>query len=208
MSLNELVEELFTNFQERTEKSRPYVVGIDGLSGAGKTTLVNKLQSELKKQCDVVVIHIDDHIVERNKRYDTGYEEWYEYYYLQWGVNMLVDKLFKEIHRNSSKLTLPYYDKSMDKTDNKTLSIPSDSMIIVEGVFLQRKEWKSYYDFTVFIDCPREVRHERVLQRDRYIGNEQAILDKYKRRYWLGEEHYLKTVNPLKIANRIFKSTL
>src|SRR5690606_28757279 len=133
---------------------------------------------------------------------------WYEYYYLQWDVNMLVDKLFKEIHRNSSKLTLPYYDKSMDKTDNKTLSIPSDSMILVEGVFLQRKEWKSYYDFTVFIDCPREVRHERVLQRDRYIGNEQAILDKYKRRYWLGEEHYFKTVNPLKIANRIFKSTL
>ncbi|SOC43208.1 kinase [Ureibacillus acetophenoni] len=183
-------------------------MGIDGLSGAGKTTLVNRLQSEMKDRCNVIVIHIDDHIVERNKRYDTGYEEWYEYYYLQWDINMLVDKLFNEIHRNSSKITLPYYEKSMDKSIDKTLLVTPESMIVIEGVFLQRKEWKSYYDFTVFIDCPREVRYERVLQRDRYIGNEQAILDKYKRRYWLGEEHYLKTVNPLKKANSIYKPTV
>ena len=41
------------------------------------------------------IFHIDDHIVERNKRYHTGYEEWYEYYYLQWDIAYLQKKFFK-----------------------------------------------------------------------------------------------------------------
>lgn len=207
MCLTELIEVLLTQIQKRTNKKRPYVLGIDGLSGSGKTTLVSTLQSKMKDHCNVIVIHIDDHIVEKNKRYNTGYEEWYEYYYLQWDVDMLVDILFHRIHSNSPKLTLPFYDKLMDKINYKKLSLTPDSIIVIEGVFLQRKKWKAYYDFTVFIDCPREIRYERVLKRDRYIGNEQAILDKYARRYWLSEEHYLKTVKPLEMANKIYKCT-
>ena len=41
------------------------------------------------------IFHIDDHIVERNKRYHTGYEEWYEHYYLQWDIEWLRRKFFK-----------------------------------------------------------------------------------------------------------------
>jgi len=205
MCLNELIEDLLSNFQNRTVRERPYIVGIDGLSGAGKTTLVKKLQDYLKNQCNIVVLHIDDHIVERDRRYHTRYEEWYEYYYLQWDAEMLVEKLFKKLHSNSTELTLPFYDKSIDQIEHKTLSIHSNCMVIIEGIFLQRKEWKEYYDFTIFVDCPREKRYERVLQRDSYIGNEQEILDKYKRRYWLGEDYYLETVKPTEIANKLYK---
>jgi uridine kinase len=205
MCLNYLINEIFTNYHTRTNKDRSYIVGIDGLSGAGKTTLVNKLESELKNKCNVVVIHIDDHIVERNKRYNTGYEEWYEYYYLQWDVEMLTEELFKKIYERNTKLTLPFYENSIDKINNNTIPISQDSIILIEGIFLQRKEWKAYYDYTVFIDCPREIRYERVLKRDTYIGDLQARLDKYKRRYWLGENHYLENENPIKIVNKIYK---
>ena len=47
---------------------RPFVVAIDGLSGAGKTTLVSHLNNEPS----VYVLHIDDYIVERDRRYETG----------------------------------------------------------------------------------------------------------------------------------------
>ena len=153
MCLNELINEILTKFHKRTNKNRSYIVGIDGLSGAGKTTLVNKLESELKNKCNVIVIHIDDHIVERNKRYHTGYEEWYEYYYLQWDIEKLTEELFTKINCNNTKLNLPFYDNSIDKNINKTISITPDSIILIEGIFLQRKEWNTYYDFTVFIDC-------------------------------------------------------
>lgn len=65
---------------EKHREARPYIVAIDGLSGAGKTTLVNLLKSILDKP---VIIHIDGHIVEKSKRYETGQEQWLEYYQLQ-----------------------------------------------------------------------------------------------------------------------------
>ncbi len=111
--------EIIAKFQQRTTKYHPFVIGIDGLSGAGKTTLVSKLESELKYTCRVVVIHMDDLIVERNKRYHTGFEEWYEYYYLQWDINELTVRLFNSL-RTNHKITFPFYEKSIDKTVDKT----------------------------------------------------------------------------------------
>jgi uridine kinase len=205
MSFYEMANELETKFNTRANKTRSYIVGIDGLSGAGKTTLVHKLEERLKHICNVVIIHIDDYIVNRTSRYNTGLDEWYEYYYLQWDAEILKDGLFKSIYTGNSKLTLPFYEKSSDTIFTKTISVPPNSIVIIEGIFLQRKEWKAFYDYIVFIDCPREVRYERVLKRDSYIGDKQAILDKYKRRYWLGEEYYLRTVNPMENANKILK---
>lgn len=204
MCLHNIKNEIVNQFQQRTLKNRPYLIGIGGLSGAGKTSLVNQLESELKHLCKIVVIHIDDLIVKRNNRYNTGYEEWYEYYYLQWDVELLTEVLFKGIS-NHTELTLPFYEKSIDKMIHKTISLTPDSIILMEGVFLQRKEWKGFYDCTIFIDCPREIRYERVRKRDKYIGDTHEILDKYKRRYWLGEDHYLKMENPIESANKVYK---
>ncbi|QOV12797.1 kinase [Viridibacillus arvi] len=202
MDIKELAEKILLQFATRTFKERPLIVAIDGLSGAGKTTLVKKLEQELNNNnSSVVIIHIDDHIEKKHKRYETGHEEWYEYYYLQWDIKMLTTSLFEGLKSNKKNITLQYYDKSTDTISAKQISVAVDSIILIEGIFLQRKEWREFYDYTIFLDCPRELRYERVLNRDSYIGDKQAILLKYKRRYWLGEEHYLYTDNPIKNAD-------
>lgn len=43
MDIKELAEKILLQFATRTFKERPLIVAIDGLSGAGKTTLVKKL---------------------------------------------------------------------------------------------------------------------------------------------------------------------
>lgn len=204
--MKEIVERLLGEFSTRIHKDRPLIVAIDGLSGAGKTTLVKKLEHELTKKSQVIVIHIDDHIVERNKRYETGHEEWYEYYYLQWDIAMLTKTLFQQLHKTNSTLVLPFYDLPTDTISIKDRPVPADSIVLIEGIFLQRKEWRHYYDFIIFLNCPRETRYERALNRDVYIGDYEARLSKYKRRYWPGEEHYLNTESPLENANKIYTS--
>lgn len=183
--------------------NRPFIVAIDGLSGAGKTTFVNQLKNKLDH---IFVIHMDDHIVEREKRYDTGYEQWYEYYQLQWDTHFLEEHLFKKLHQNERELHLPFYNKDQDSCVNKTIHLPPDTIVIIEGVFLLREEWKNYYDYIIFLDCPKEVRYERVLQRDTYIGDKAEIAKKYRERYWIAEEYYLNKQSPLKLAHSIFCS--
>ena len=202
MAANEITKSILFQYSGRTNINRPFLVAIDGLSGAGKTTLIKRIESEIRSNdYKVMIIHIDDHIVKRNKRYDTGYEEWYEYYYLQWDVEMLVNHLFETLHNNSLELVLPYYNHSTDSFTTKQTPIPSDAIVLIEGIFLQRKEWQSFYDYIIFLDCPREIRYKRVLERDSYIGDYQARLDKYKRRYWPGEDHYMKEVKPIENAD-------
>ena len=34
-------------------------------------------------------------------------------------------------------------------------------VIVIEGVFLQRKEWRDFFHYMVYLDCPRETRFLR-----------------------------------------------
>ena len=195
--MDTLKEAIQTKFKKHNLE-RPFIVAIDGLSGAGKTTLVQKLQNSIDQ---VVIIHIDDHIVRREYRYNTGYDEWFEYYQLQWDVTYIKEHLFEKLHQNEQQLQLLFYNKEYDTLSKKTINIPPNSIVIIEGIFLLRDEWKAYFDYTVFVDCPREVRYERVLHRDTYIGDLEQRLKKYQNRYWKAEDYYLSKQQPLKYAN-------
>ncbi len=92
MSTNELITIMKKHRENR------FILGIDGLSRSGKTTFVANLKENMKQESiPFHIFHIDDHIVERNKRYDTGFEEWYEYYYLQWDIEWLRQKFFSKV---------------------------------------------------------------------------------------------------------------
>ncbi|WP_074033050.1 kinase [Exiguobacterium sp. AT1b] len=177
--------------------NRPFVVAIDGLSGAGKTTLVSRLSEEPT----ILVLHIDDYIVERDKRYETGQPESIEYYALQWDVSRLERELFRPLRNGITELTLPRYVYERDVIAEEVVDVSSAYTIVVEGIFLQRPEWRPYYDYVIYLDCPREVRYERVLNRDTYLGVPEERLAKYKRRYWPGEDLYLQLVDPKKGAD-------
>lgn len=176
---------------------RPFVVAIDGLSGAGKTTFVSHLSNEPS----VHIFHIDDYIVERDKRYQTGQPESTEYYALQWDVSRLERQLFRPLHEGATKLTLPRYMYERDVITEEVVDVSSAHTVVVEGIFLQRPEWRSYFDYVIYLDCPREVRYERVLNRDTYLGDPAERLAKYKRRYWPGEDVYLQQIDPKRGAD-------
>lgn len=78
-------------------------------------------------------------------------------------------------------------------------------MVIIEGIFLLRDEWKNCYDYIVFLDCPKEMRYARVIQRDTYIGDIDERVNKYTKRYWPAEEYYLEKQKPMERAHYIQK---
>lgn len=200
----ETARQIIETAYAKRKQARPFIVAIDGLSGAGKTTLVERLRGIAPNE---LILHIDDFIVERYRRYETGQPEAMEYYALQWDVDLLVKVLFEPLSQGETRLTLPYYDRAEDTIVMRTLDVAPNALILIEGIFLLRDEWRRYFDYIVYLDCPRKVRYERVLHRDTYIGDLAERLDKYERRYWPGEAHYIKTVNPQAQADRIIRSS-
>ncbi|MGF3103030.1 hypothetical protein [Rossellomorea sp. DUT-2] len=117
---------------------------------------------------------------------------------------MIQAELFKKLHSNINLLTLPFYNNSTYTMFDKKVTVPPSEIVILEGVFLQRKEWRSYFDFMIFLNCTQELRFKRVLGRDVYLGDYQVRLEKYKRRYWLAEDFYLNEEKPIDNADFIF----
>ncbi|MDX8343553.1 kinase [Rossellomorea sp. YZS02] len=177
-----------------------FVLGIDGLSRSGKTTFVDELSRYLNKESrQYYIFHLDDLIVERNRRYDTGFAEWYEYFHLQWDVEWLSEHFFRRL-RGNEQLTLPIYQNHSDAHENRTIQLPKEGLIIIEGVFLQRKEWKGFFDRVVYLDCPRATRFER-----ESFETKQNVL-KFENRYWKAEEYYENRYKPAETADIVINS--
>ncbi len=205
----QITNSILERMKHLSELNRPRIIGIDGLSGAGKTTITETIIKELTNAAyEVAVIHIDDLIVERAKRYNTGHPEWYEYYSLQWDVQETKEKLLEAVYKEFSHLNLKYYDKENDRCYMKSINLEQCNVLLIEGIFLQRKDWKKFFDFMIYLDCPEDIRYKRVLQRDAYIGNMSERLEKYKRRYWIAEEYYLQEENPIENADIVINSEI
>lgn len=193
----DVVEELLTKIVCAGRQNKRVIIGVDGLSRSGKTTFVRKFASMLsEKQIENTVIHLDDHIVGRSKRYNTGQEEWREYFYLQWDVEALKNSLFENLIR-SDEIELPYYDSDSDQHVYKKLKLTGKFVLIVEGIFLQREEWRPYFDCTVFIDCPRDIRFARESNQTK------QKIEKFRNRYWKAEDYYMGNLRPVEQADLV-----
>lgn len=182
------------------------VLGIDGLGGAGKSTISEKISSELESRgiCPVL-LHIDDFIHTRQIRYNDAHPDWQCYYDLQWRYDYFAD-VVSRIKSGEKQLDIELYDKDNDSYFTKHCSVSGKTAVIVEGIFLQRKELAGSFDHMVYIDIPEDVRLDRVLKRDTYIGNEQQIIDKYNNRYFPAERRYFSEYAPDKSADYVISN--
>lgn len=183
------------------------IIGIDGLGGAGKSTISDSLYKSLtEEKYNVTLLHIDDFIHPKAIRYNDNYSEWECYYNLQWRYDYLIDKIITPI-KNGTDINseIELYDKDNNTYYLSEINIPVGSIVIIEGVFLQRNELSNVFDYMIYIDIPEEIRLERVLERDGYIGDKEQIKAKYDNRYFPAEHHYTEIYSPSKNADYIVK---
>ena len=197
--MEKYIENLVYHLSDYRDGQR-FILGIDGLSRAGKTSFTNRMKQLLgEKNVSMHTFHIDDFIVDKAKRYRTGHKEWIEYYNLQWDVEWLTEHFFTKLKENDV-LNLPFYNHSTDKQIWQMTNIASANLIIIEGIFLQRPEWRKLLDFVIYLDSSRETRFGRENE------NTQKNIHKFKTRYWKAEDYYLHTVNPLMQADLVIKN--
>lgn len=97
----------------------------------------------------------------------------------------------------ADQIYLPFYDQEDDTHTELTINLPRRGVILIEGVFLQRKEWRGFYDYVVYLDCPKNKRFSRETKSARMEH------ERYKNRYWKAEDYYLKMESPAKQANLV-----
>ncbi len=126
--------------------ARPVFVGIDGLGGAGKSTLAQRLADEVEDTC---LVHLDDFA-------RPGVPGWEQARFEQ----QLAQPL-----RSGREGRYQRWDWDSD-TGAEWHTVPVDSVVVVEGVSSTRTELSVPWSLTVWVDTPRDLRLARGVKRD------------------------------------------
>lgn len=154
--------------------SKPYVVGVTGGSGSGKTTFVRQLRERLGAR--VTVFSQDDYYLpqDRQARDERGVHNFdlptsidsatmaaEVARVINGGTVEREEYLFETVYREGASA-------SQARTEPRVLTLSPAPVIVVEGLFVMHEEvLRSLMDFTVFVDASDVAKLTRRIQRDR-----------------------------------------
>ena len=188
---------------------RPLLVGIDGKDASGKTTFADNLATTLAAatEREVIRISLDDFFLPRairsrqNDQARGCYEDTFD-------ISGIVEHLFTPI-RNLFTYTSKIFDYKNDMpVDIETKAVSANALFILDGVFLQRPEFRKYWDYTVLLDVSDETAIARGAVRDTgRISDIEAACIKYINRYIASQKIYYSECNPAQRANIVIDNT-
>ncbi len=186
------------------KQNRAFIVGITGIDTSGKTIFANSLEKFLvSRNYPVQAIHLDDFHNPMSIRYSGGNQA-ENYFNKSFDIETIINKLLKPIRENidfPTELTL--LDLQTDKYEiRKEFSFSADTIVIMEGVFLFRKELSPYIDYGIFLEIPFEESKKRAKRRDI-----EAVLKKYDEKYLPAQKKYLREYPPTKTADMLIDNS-
>ena len=197
-------EKIINEINERKEKDKPFVVGITGIDGAGKTKFAVAFERYLlTRNYQTQMIHLDDFHNPRAVRY-AGEDEADNYYYRSFNLDEIINKLLIPCLQSSKySIKKAALNLETDKYDvNKEYNFNPNTIIILEGVFLLRDELSQYIDCNIFLEIPFNESTRRSKLRDT-----EAIINKFDTKYLPAQRKYLNKFPPEKHADMIIDNS-
>jgi uridine kinase len=141
-----------------------FIIGITGGTGSGKTTIVNEVIN-LFDASEICLLSSDSYYknnasLDFNQRDKLNYDipEAIDFDLL----NKHIDLLKQEININ-----VPNYCFTTHLRLEKTTVVEPKKILIIEGILiLTNKTLRDSINYSVFLDCPRDIRFQRRLERD------------------------------------------
>ena len=182
----------------------PLRVAVDGVTAAGKTSLADELALALRaRDRSTVRLSMDGFHHRRGHRHRQGrssaigyYEDAYDF---ESFARLVLDPLGPD---GSGCYVARIIDLLTDEpADDPPDVAPPDSVVIVDGSFLQRAELAERWDDVVFVDTAFSVARSRGAVRDADLfGGVEAAGAALDDRYHAAGRHYLREVDPRSMA--------
>lgn len=145
-------------------KAKPFIVGIAGGTGSGKTVLARAIANCLAPQ-DVAIIQYDSYYKDRSHLPSSEREKINYDHPDALETNLLIHHLKELIAGNT--VHVPNYDFSTHCRSDKQIRVEPSKAVILEGVLiLADAKLRELIDIKIFIDVSDDIRFIRRLQRD------------------------------------------
>lgn len=164
----------------------PFVIGVAGGSGSGKTTVSRRIQEAVSIEHIAYIQHDnyyrDQSHLAREERKSTNYD-----HPDSLETELLVQHLLTL--KSGRPIAMPIYDFTQDTRSSETQRVDPAPVILVEGILIfVEKELRDLMDVRIFVDTDADVRLIRRMRRD--IAERGRTLDSVVQRY-------MATVRPM-----------
>lgn len=141
-----------------------FILAVAGGSGSGKTTFARRLFERIgKNYCGI--LGQDSYYIDQSHRFDHdgGSVNFDHPNSLDF---LLMEKHIKDL-KEGKNIEVPIYDFSSHSRKSEVEEFENKKIIIVDGILiLSQKNLRDYFDHSVFIDTPEDLRFSRRLKRD------------------------------------------
>ena len=165
---------------------QPFLVGVAGGTGSGKTTVARRIAAAVPAGLVNVVEH-DNYYVDRP---DLSYEE-------RCGLNfdhpasletsLMIEQL--RAIKKGQRVQVPLYDFKVHRRSAETREVGPTPIVVVEGILIfAEPELRDALDLKIFVDTDADIRVLRRVRRD---------MEQRGRSFESVREQYYNTVRPM-----------
>ena len=174
-----------SNYERDKKQNTPYIIGINGIDCAGKTTLAKDLSGQLKQSgINNEIFHIDDFNNEKVEK-----ETYRAFASGNWNENDF-DRYYESIID---------FQKAREAI-KKAAAI--NEIVIVEGIFIFRPKLKITFDYRIYLEVDASVALARFEQRRRLQGDARPV-EIFEDIWVRAHNRYVSEVNPRQISDLI-----
>jgi uridine kinase len=142
------------------------LVGMSGIDGAGKGYLAGRLHARLAQAgLGVATLNVDGWLTLPAQRFSSVRPGEHFYHHA-----LRLDAMFAELvlplrRRRGIRLVAPHAEETATTYGQRLYEYRNVDVVLVEGIFLFKRAYRSHFDLAVWVDCTLETALDRALVR-------------------------------------------
>jgi uridine kinase len=201
------VEGLAGDVASELRRRRPagsLLVAVSGIDGSGKTTLSRRLAAQLEALgLRAALIHLDPWHNPPGVRFSAD-DPGRHFYANAFRFDELFERLVEPLRRaRSVRLAIELTRLPENDAFVHTYDFDDVDVIVLEGIFLFKRELVGRYDLAYWIECPFEVALGRALARNQEGQDEAALRLDYETIYFAAQRIHLAEDRPCAAARAV-----
>ena len=184
---------------------RPFRIGIDGITGSGKSTIASRLADELRGDgFTCISLRADDFHNPRSVRYSLGRESAEGYLLHAYDWRAIEASVLRPLGPNGDmRYVEGTFDHHRDRPLTAEVSVaPINSILVMDGSFLFRNEVRFLFDLRVFVELDYVTAEDRASSRDiGLFGSQEDARRVIRGRYHGAHRLYEEAMSPRQCAH-------
>lgn len=200
----EALVSLILNRRRGTPPARALLVGISGIDGAGKGFVAGKVAAELRRNgWNPAVIHADRWLNLPHVRFNAE-NPGLHFYRHALRLNEMFGGLVLPLKANRwVEVEADFATEAAERFRRRLYSYRDVDVVLVEGIYLFRRDLQSYFDLKIWLDCSFETALDRAVARGQEGLSPDQTIAAYQRIYFPAQRVHAVTDWPKEAADLV-----